>query len=99
MDFLEVCREDIEKVNKMLIQIPRKIIDEKGPVWAADVSEVNYEKGEVGYLPPQYIVGFISNKDGSFVENPVPMEQRKKYKYHFRDGETKACDVPEKELI
>lgn len=78
--------------DKMLIKLPKKAIgkDSNTPVWGSDLPEATNESP--GYLLPEYIYGYINPRTEKIEKNPIPIEERKKYKYKFLEGHTKCME-------
>ena len=91
-DFLRDSGED-----KILISIPKKTLDENECIWGSDSKKITTRNGAAGYVLPQYIVGFVNAADNTFVENQIPVQERKKYRYRFRNGET-ISSIEEREV-
>ena len=45
-----------------------------------------------GYIFPEYIYGYINPDTEEIEENPISVENRKKYKYQFLNGQTTCVD-------
>lgn len=67
-------------LHKIIALVPKEAFKEKStvPVWGSDTRE-----GEA-FLLPEYIFG-IMEPSGKIEKNPVPVEERKKYRFLFKN--------------
>lgn len=66
--------------SRVMALIPKKALDHNSniPLWGSD------EIGGPSYLLPEYIVG-IEDQNHSFTGNTIPKEERKQYKYQYKN--------------
>lgn len=74
--FMELMSPD----HKMIIMLPKKALNKNSeePIWGSDF--------------PEYIYGYINPDTEEIEENPISVENRKKYKYQFLNGQTTCVD-------
>ncbi len=78
--------------HKIIIMLPRKLLAKNAeePIWNSDFPEADTQ--HPGYISPEYVYGYINPFTEEIEENPVPVADRKKYKYHFLDGQTTSVE-------
>ena len=86
--FMELMSPD----HKMIIMLPKKALNKNSeePIWGSDFPEANIQ--HPGYIFPEYIYGYINPDTEEIEENPISVENRKKYKYQFLNGQTTCVD-------
>ena len=86
--FMELMSPD----HKMIIMLPKKALNKNSeePIWGSDFPEADIQ--HPGYIFPEYIYGYINPDTEEIEENPIPVENRKKYKYKFLNGQTSCVD-------
>ena len=86
--FMELMSPD----HKMIIMLPKKALNKnsKEPIWGSDFPEADIQ--HPGYIFPEYIYGYINPDTEEIEENPISVENRKKYKYQFLNGQTTCVD-------
>ncbi len=86
--FMELMSPD----HKMIIMLPKKALNKNSeePIWGSDFPEADIQ--HPGYIFPEYIYGYINPDTEEIEENPIPVENRKKYKYQFLNGQTSCVD-------
>ena len=78
--------------HKMIIMLPKKALNKNSeePIWGSDFPEADIQ--HPGYIFPEYIYGYINPDTEEIEENPISVENRKKYKYQFLNGQTTCVD-------
>jgi len=91
MSFLTALRP----ADKVFMLIPKQAIDSKKavPVWGADSPKVQYPQRN--YVLPEYVVGYVNSQTQQFIDNPIPIQERKQYPYKFYEGETESIESKE----
>ena len=86
--FMELMSPD----HKMIIMLPKKALNKNSeePIWGSDFPEADIQ--HPGYIFPEYIYGYINPDTEEIEENPISVENRKKYKYQFLNGQTTCVD-------
>lgn len=86
--FMELMSPD----HKMIIMLPKKALNKNSeePIWGSDFPEADIQ--HPGYIFPEYIYGYINPDTEEIEENPISVENRKKYKYQFLNGQTSCVD-------
>lgn len=86
--FMELMSPD----HKMIIMLPKKALNKNSeePIWGSDFPEADIQ--HPGYIFPEYIYGYINPDTEEIEENPITVENRKKYKYQFLNGQTSCVD-------
>lgn len=86
--FMELMSPD----HKMIIMLPKKALNKNSeePIWDSDFPEADIQ--HPGYIFPEYIYGYINPDTEEIEENPISVENRKKYKYQFLNGQTTCVD-------
>lgn len=86
--FMELMSPD----HKMIIMLPKKALNNNSeePIWGSDFPEADIQ--HPGYIFPEYIYGYINPDTEEIEENPISVENRKKYKYQFLNGQTTCVD-------
>ena len=86
--FMELMSPD----HKMIIMLPKKVLNKNSeePIWGSDFPEADIQ--HPGYIFPEYIYGYINPDTEEIEENPISVENRKKYKYQFLNGQTTCVD-------
>ena len=86
--FMELMSPD----HKMIIMLPKKALNKNSeePIWGSDFPEADIQ--HPGYIFPEYIYGYINPDTEEIEENPISVENRKKYKYQFLNGHTTCVD-------
>lgn len=86
--FMELMLPD----HKMIIMLPKKALNKNSeePIWGSDFPEADIQ--HPGYIFPEYIYGYINPDTEEIEENPISVENRKKYKYQFLNGQTTCVD-------
>ena len=86
--FMELMSPD----HKMIIILPKKALNKNSeePIWGSDFPEADIQ--HPGYIFPEYIYGYINPDTEEIEENPISVENRKKYKYQFLNGQTTCVD-------
>ena len=86
--FMELMSPD----HKMIIMLPKKALNKNSeePIWGSDFPEADIQ--HPGYIFPEYIYGYINPDTEEIEENPISVENRKKYKYQFLNGQTTCLD-------
>ena len=86
--FMELMSPD----HKMIIMLPKKALNKNSeePIWGSDFPEADIQ--HPGYIFPEYIYGYINPDTEEIEENPISVENRKKYKYQFLNGKTTCVD-------
>ena len=86
--FMELMSPD----HKMIIMLPKKALNKNSeePIWGSDFQEADIQ--HPGYIFPEYIYGYINPDTEEIEENPISVENRKKYKYQFLNGQTTCVD-------
>ena len=86
--FMELMSPD----HKMIIMLPKKALNKNSeePIWGSDFPEADIQ--HPGYILPEYIYGYINPDTEEIEENPISVENRKKYKYQFLNGQTTCVD-------
>ena len=74
--FMELMSPD----HKMIIMLPKKALNKNSeePIWGSDFPEADIQ--HPGYIFPEYIYGYINPDTEEIEENPISVENRKKYK-------------------
>lgn len=69
--------------HKIIIMLPKKALNKNSeePIWGSDFPEADIE--HPGYIFPEYVYGYINPDTEEIEENPIPVVDRKKYKYKF----------------
>ena len=86
---------NFREVPVFLIRIPKTIIDNNIPIWGKDSKSDN----SAPHLLPEFMEGYIDWKTGEYVENPFPLEQRKKYRYVTCDRGSDYIDISQESSI
>lgn len=91
MSFMGLLDQNGE--SRILMSIPKKAFDRNSdiPIWGADKLKENGEIDGDGYILPEYVIGSL-NADMVFEKNPIPKEERKQYKYKFKDNSIKPME-------
>ena len=78
--------------HKIIIMLPKKALNKNSeePIWGSDFPEADIQ--HPGYIFPEYIYGYINPDTEEIEENPISVENRKKYKYQFLNGQTTCVD-------
>lgn len=86
--FMELMSPD----HKMIIMLPKKALNKNSeePIWGSDFPEADIQ--HPGYIFPEYIYGYINPDTEEIEENPISVENRKKYKYQFLNRQTTCVD-------
>lgn len=86
--FMELMSPD----HKMIIMLPKKALNKNSeePILGSDFPEADIQ--HPGYIFPEYIYGYINPDTEEIEENPISVENRKKYKYQFLNGQTTCVD-------
>lgn len=86
--FMELMSPD----HKMIIMLPKKALNKNSeePIWGSDFPEADIQ--HPGYIFLEYIYGYINPDTEEIEENPISVENRKKYKYQFLNGQTTCVD-------
>lgn len=86
--FMELMSPD----HKMIIMLSKKALNKNSeePIWGSDFPEADIQ--HPGYIFPEYIYGYINPDTEEIEENPISVENRKKYKYQFLNGQTTCVD-------
>lgn len=86
--FMELMSPD----HKMIIMLPKKALNKNSeePIWGSDFPEADIQ--HPGYIFTEYIYGYINPDTEEIEENPISVENRKKYKYQFLNGQTTCVD-------
>lgn len=86
--FMELMSPD----HKMIIMLPKKALNKNSeePIWGSDFPEADIQHPR--YIFPEYIYGYINPDTEEIEENPISVENRKKYKYQFLNGQTTCVD-------
>lgn len=86
--FMELMSPD----HKMIIMLPKKALNKNSeePIWGSDFPEADIQ--HPGYIFQEYIYGYINPDTEEIEENPISVENRKKYKYQFLNGQTTCVD-------
>lgn len=87
--FMELMSPD----HKMIIMLPKKALNKNSeePIWGSDFPEADIQ--HPGYIFPEYIYGYINPDTEEIEENPISVENRKKYKYQFLNGQTMSIET------
>ena len=76
----------------IIIMLPKKSLakNAEAPIWNSDFPEADIQ--HPGYISPEYVYGYINPDTEEIEENPIPIENRKQYKYQFLNGQTTSVD-------
>lgn len=79
--------------HKIIIMLPRKLLarNAEEPIWNSDFPEADIQ--HPGYISPEYVYGYINPDAEEIEENPIQVENRKKYKYQFFNGQTMSIET------
>lgn len=80
--------------DKLVLSIPKQAFDKQNPLpmWGADVPNPSSLAGP-SFILPEFVMGYVDRATMSFINNPLIVYERKKYKYLFIDGSTKPINV------
>lgn len=78
--------------HKIIIMLPKKALNKNSeePIWGSDFPEADIE--HPGYIFPEYVYGYINPDTEEIEENPIPIADRKKYKYKFLNEQLTCVD-------
>ncbi len=79
---------DYSRISTILLALPQSAYDENTdvPVWGSNQKQPQPMNT---FILPEYILGEISNNQNSetiFTKNNIPLNERTKYKYHYKDN-------------